>query len=95
LAQRIIQFPIRNAFGRSHDSLARDTEYLDTQRHAHRIAQQVEVEIARKAERQATGRSAAFAAARNHDVIVMRSMSRIASLQAATLSFISKIFKPR
>lgn len=54
MAKRVIQFPVRNAFPPSRPetdgSLARDS-----QDHAHRIAAQVEAELARKAERMATG----------------------------------------
>ena len=63
LATRLIQFPVRNAFApiRSHDSLARDTQY-----HASRIAQQVEEEIARKARRMSLGLRIQFADAGSH-----------------------------
>jgi hypothetical protein len=78
LARRVLQFPVRNAFAprRSHDSLARDTED-----HTHRIAEQVQNEIVRQAERQATGRSAEFEKARNRDIVVLRPLSRFARLR--------------
>ena len=52
MASRLIQFPSRNPYApiRSHDSLARDT-----QAQACRIAEQVEQELARQAQRQAVG----------------------------------------
>lgn len=65
MATRLIQFPVRNAFApiRSHDSLARDTEYQATQYHASRIAQQIEEEMARKARRMSVGLRIQFAEA--------------------------------
>lgn len=64
MAKRVIQFPVRNAFrpvGPETDgSLARDS-----QDHAHRIAAQVEAELARKAERMATGLRVEFDRVRN------------------------------
>jgi hypothetical protein len=92
LAQRVIQFPVRNAFAaeRSHDALAREAEYRTTQGQTQRIAEQVESEIARQAERLATGRGAEFEAARNRAVITMRPMSRIARLRKLLLSMRAK-----
>jgi hypothetical protein len=104
LAQRVIQFPVRNAFAaqRSHDALARETEHRNTEDQTRRIAQQVEQEIANQAERQATGRSLEFEAARNRSIITMRPTSRVArlrknlaSMQAKARSFAVKTFTPR
>ena len=101
MAQRVIQFPVRNAFAaqRSHDALAREAEYRSSQDQTQRITQQVEQEIANQAERQATGRSAEFEAARLRSVITMRPTSRIArlrknvaSMQAKARSFALKPF---
>ena len=54
---KVLQFPVRNPYipARSQDSLARDLRVYDTQRHASRIAQQVEQEIAHQAARMSTG----------------------------------------
>lgn len=64
MAKKVIQFPVRNAFRpmpspETDGSLARDS-----QNHAHRIAAQVEAELARKAERMATGLRVEFERAR-------------------------------
>jgi hypothetical protein len=92
LAQRVIQFPVRNAFAaeRSHDALARDTDYRNTQEQAHRIAEQVGSEIARQAERLATGRNAEFEAARNRAIITMRPTSRLTRLRKHLVSMQAK-----
>ena len=92
LAPRLIQFPVRNAFAaeRSRDALARDADYRHTEEQAHRIAQQVESEIAGIAERQATGRSTEFEAARNRAVITMRPTSRLARLRKQLISLRAK-----
>jgi len=73
LARRVLQFPVRNAFApqRSHDSLARDPDA-----HAQRIVEQVNAEMVRKAERQATGRVQAFENARTYGVTTMPSPRR-------------------
>jgi hypothetical protein len=70
VARRVIQFPVRNAFAspRSNDSLAR----ADSRSHAERIVEQVEGEIARLAQRQATGAREDFEAARRSGVITLR-----------------------
>ena len=101
MAQRVIQFPVRNAFTaeRSQAALAREAEFRDTQEQTRRITEQVEGEIARKVERQAIGRNTEFDAARNRAVITMRPTSRLARLRknlaSKARSFTSKTFKPR
>lgn len=78
MARRVIQFPVRNAFAaqRSRDALA-----LDTQDYAHRIAEQVEDEIALQAHRLASGRSIEFESARNRNVTIMPRPSRLLRLR--------------
>ncbi len=78
MARRVIQFPVRNAFAaqRSRDALA-----LDTQDYAHRIAEQVEDEIALQAHRLASGRSTEFESARNRNVTIMPRPSRLMRLR--------------
>jgi hypothetical protein len=77
LARRVLQFPVRNAFApRTQDALARDT-----QDHAHRIVQQVEDELARKAERLGAGNNAELERARSYGVVIMPRTSRSAVLR--------------
>jgi hypothetical protein len=97
LARRVIQFPVRNAFTaqRSHDSLARDNQDRSTQDHAHRIAQQVEDEIQRIAERRASGRRAEFEEIRSPGVLVLHPPSRLSRLRKRLASFAKKLFTRR
>jgi plasmid stabilization system protein ParE len=83
LANRVIQFPVRNAFAaeRSRDALARHSQERDNQDQAQRIAEQVESEIAQQAERQASGRNAEFEAARRSGVLMIRPKSRLARMR--------------
>ncbi|HEY5328812.1 MAG TPA: hypothetical protein VIJ79_02920 [Acidobacteriaceae bacterium] len=72
MARRVLQFPVRNAFApRAQDALARDT-----QDHAHRIVQQMEDELARKAERLNAGNNEELERARSYGVVVMPQASR-------------------
>lgn len=72
MARRVLQFPVRNAFApRTQDALARDR-----QDHAHRIVQQMENEIARKAERVASGNSEELERARSYGVVMMPQATR-------------------
>ncbi len=95
MARRVLQFPVRNAFApRTQDALARDT-----QDHAHRIVQQVEGELARKAERLAVGASEELERARSYGVVVMPQASRagnlrrrIRALQSSLSAFASSLF---
>ena len=82
MAHRVIQFPVRNAFAaqRSRDALARDTEAPDAAKQAKRIAGIVENEMARTAERLATGRNTGFESARNRGVVMMPTTSPIQRL---------------
>jgi hypothetical protein len=76
VARRVLQFPVRNAFApRTQDSLARDTED-----HAHRIVQQVEDELARKAERLGAGKNAEMERARAYGVVMMPQASHAGAL---------------
>jgi hypothetical protein len=90
LARRVIQFPVRNAFAaqRSRDALARDAEEHDSQEHAHRIAEQVDREIASQAQRQASGRSSEFESARNRNVTMMPQPSRVMRLRKSIASIL-------
>lgn len=76
MARRVLQFPVRNAFApRTQDSLARDTGD-----HAHRIVQQMEDELARKAERLGAGKNAEMERARAYGVVMMPQASRAGAL---------------
>ena len=72
MARRVLQFPVRNAFApRAQDALARDT-----QDHAHRIVQQMEDELARKADRLNASNKAELERARSYGVVMMPQASR-------------------
>jgi len=76
VARRVIQFPVRNAFApRAQDALARDT-----QDHAHRIVQQVEDELDRKAQRLNADNKAELERARSYGVVMMPQASRAGTL---------------
>jgi hypothetical protein len=76
VARRVLQFPVRNAFARrTQDALARDT-----QDHAHRIVEQVENELARKAERLNANNNAELERARSYGVVMMPQASRSGNL---------------
>lgn len=76
MARRVIQFPVRNAFApRTQDSLARDTHD-----HTQRVVQQVENEIARKAERMNASNKEELEQARSYGVVVMPQTSRTGKL---------------
>jgi hypothetical protein len=94
LAQRVIQFPVRNAFAaqRSRDALARDTEVADAAEQTQRIAGIVENELARTAERLATGRSAGFESARTRGVVMMPTTSRLKHLLRKVAALRAKFF---
>ena len=79
VASKVIQFPVRYAGTqpRSHDSLALDTDHS-------RVTQQIEQEIAQKAQRMATGMRTRFAQARSQSNLLampagLRRSHRIAS----------------
>lgn len=87
MAGRIIHFPQRNAFRTPHtpDALARDT-----QRHASRIALQVEEELARKAARMAIGDRIQLAEARGNMVRMPR-LARWAQFRAMVFAIRSRL----
>jgi hypothetical protein len=98
LANRVIQFPVRNAFAaaRAHDAEERDTEYRDSQKQAHRIVDQVDSEIARQAQRMATGRAARLEDARARGVITMQPATKTARLRKRVASlFKTTLFSAR
>ena len=96
MARRVLQFPVRNAFApRAQDALARDT-----QDHAHRIVQQVENELSRKAERLSTDNSEEMERARSYGVVMMPQPVRagivrkcIAALRSNFSGFASNLFR--
>ena len=94
LAQRVIQFPVRNAFAaqRSRDALARETEVRDAGQQAERIAGIVDNELARTAERLASGRNTGFENARNRGVVVMPIASQAQRLRRKLALLGTKLF---
>jgi hypothetical protein len=92
VARRVLQFPVRNAFApRTQDALARDTED-----HAHRIVQQVENELARKAERMNSNNNEELERARTYGVVMMPQASRTGKLfkriRSSFSAFASNLF---
>lgn len=76
MAHRVLQFPVRNAFApRTQDSLVRDTGDR-----AQRIVQQVDDELARKAERLGASKNAEMERARAYGVVMMPQTSRAGAL---------------
>jgi len=95
VARRVLQFPVRNAFApRTQDALARDT-----QDHAHRIVEQVENELARKAERLNANNNEELERARSYGVMMMPQATRagilrkrFAALRSRFSAFALKLF---